>query len=151
VDIWNGTNNVGQQSFSGFTITITSSNGVYPHVTPVYAGNNTPWLVVDNQSNVTISNFILQHTYNYSAWTGSLSNSSPLISVSGESIFVVNNILFVAGNQALVYVNPIIYTSNYGGLVEIKYSTFINISLSRAPLVFDFYSTQYYFTNVTFR
>jgi hypothetical protein len=151
VDIWNGTNTVGQQTFSGFIITITSSNGVYPFVAPLYVGNSNSWLVVDNQSNVTISNFILQHTYNYSTWTGSLSNSSPLISVYGGSTFIVNNVMFVPSNQALRYVNPLIFSSNSGGSVEIKYSSFVNISLNRASLVHDYYSTQYYFTNVTFR
>jgi hypothetical protein len=102
------------------------------------------------ETNITLKNFILVHTYNYSGWTGDLSNSLPLIWVDVGSIVLINNLIITSAEQSSVYRNPVILGMGISSSVQIEYCTFANISLSGVSLVHDYYSTPFSFINVTF-
>jgi hypothetical protein len=150
IDILDGNNSVSAMSFNQSAATFTSTSEIYPFITPTYTGSDSVWLNI-NQSNVTLSNLFLYHTYNYSSWVGDLSTSSPLILVSVQSFVVINNVTVTSGDQQSIYVNSFIVGMNSGGSIKMEYSTFVNVSLYRVSLVHDYDPTPFYFANVTFK
>jgi hypothetical protein len=104
-----------------------------------------------SRSNVTFSNIVLYHTYNYANWRADLSNSSPLMFVAAGSKLTIDNSTITCGERGVTYANPLILGWSDGGSVEIRYTSIMDISLTRVSLFYDYYSTSYIVSNVTFR
>jgi hypothetical protein len=102
------------------------------------------------RSNVTFSNIVLYHTYNYANWIGDLSESSPLIYVGEGSWLTIDHCTVTSGDRGVAYANPLILGWSDGGSVEIKYTTIMDINLTHTSLFYDYYSTSFIVTNVTF-
>jgi hypothetical protein len=149
VDIHMGTYSVNRAEFYYQTYAITTSDSSLVIIVPQYNQNSYKWLDI-YQANVTLSHLIIQHTFNYSSWSGDLSSSSPLVVVGGASTLIISYVTFIPGSEGGVYVNPLILGMNDGGMVEIQNSSVVNISLSRVSLIHDYAATPFIFTNVTF-
>jgi hypothetical protein len=119
-------------------------------VIPTFLDASGAWLTLD-QSNMTISNVILHHTYNFGGWSGLLSLSSALIEVGDDSNLIVSNVTFVPGDQSAMYTNPIVLGMGSDSSVDIGYSVFVNMSITRVSLFHSYENPKFYFTNVSFR
>jgi hypothetical protein len=149
VSIVNGTYDAAAQNFNNNDLTITSTGVSTVIIIPTFSGSSGMWYNI-TQSNITISNVIVRHTYNYASWTGDLSYSSPLIVLADSSILTVSGVTFTSGDQATSYTNPLIFSRNAGNSVNINYTVFLNISQARVSLLHDYYATPFVIINSTF-
>jgi hypothetical protein len=144
-----GTHDAAPLLFVGNVFELTTAGTSVVIVIPTFLNASGAWLTLD-QSNVTISNVVLHHTYNYGEWND-LSLSSALIEVGDDSNLVINSVAFIPDDQSETYANPVVLGTGSGSSVDIRYSTFINMSLTRVSLCHSFENPELYFTNISFR
>jgi hypothetical protein len=145
-----GTHSAAPLSFVGNAFELASMGTSVVIVIPTFLDAYGAWLTLD-LSNVTIGSLILRHTYNYGEWTGILMLSSALIEVGNDSNLIINNVTFVPGDQSVTYTNPILLGMGSGSSVDIRYSVFINMSLTRVSLLHSYENPKFYLTNISFR
>jgi hypothetical protein len=138
-------------NITSFVITLKSLNTLLlPTLTPTYTNSENAWLSIET-SNVTISGIVIYHSYNYSSWLGGLENSAPLFLLKSDSVVEFDRVLFTTLDPTLLVYNPIIVGSGSNSTVNIKNSSFTNINLSRASLIYDYWTTSFNLLNDTFR
>jgi hypothetical protein len=120
-----------------------------PTLVPVYSNGNNPWVSIEN-SDVVVSGVIIYHTYNYSTWVG-VHNSAPLFLIGGSSDVIIEKISFTSSSPSQLLVNPVFVGNGAGSVVKIDNCTFLNVNLKGVSVSFDFWSTTFYFLNVSFR
>jgi hypothetical protein len=70
--------------------------------------------------------------------------------VEGSNL-IISNVTFIPGDQLVKYPNPIVLGMGSGNCVDISYSIFINISITRVSLFYSCESTEFYLTDNSFR
>jgi hypothetical protein len=70
--------------------------------------------------------------------------------VAAGSKLTIDNSTITCGDRGVTYANPLVLGWSDGGSVEIRYTTILDISLTRVSLFYDYYSTSFIITNVTF-
>jgi hypothetical protein len=71
--------------------------------------------------------------------------------VGEASKLTIDGVTITSGERSVTYSNPLILGWSSGGDVEIKATAIGDIALNRVSLLFDYYSTMFTVTNVTFR
>jgi hypothetical protein len=144
-----GTHSAAPLSLVGNSFELTSPVTSVVIVIPTFLDTSGAWLTLD-QSSVTVSNVVLHNTYNYGEWN-IISLSSALIEIGDDSNLIINNVTFIPGDQSVMYSNPILLGMGGSSSVNIRYSTFVNMSLTRVSLFHSFENPELYFTNISFR
>jgi hypothetical protein len=147
--LFGGSHSASPCNFSGNHLTLTAVDAVVAVIVPTFYAL-TPWVSLDN-SNVSVNNMVMQHTYNYADWQGLLSQSFPLVVVGDNSNAVFINVTFIPSGPSVIYANPIVFGNGSSSTIDIRYTTFINFSFTRVSLIHSFKDPKFYITNSTFR
>jgi hypothetical protein len=145
----NGIHSASMQSFNSNDFNITTTGLCVVTIIPKYTENNNRWFTLTD-SNVTMSNVVLHHTYSYSEWVGDFSRSA-LIEVQKNSSLVISNVTVVPGDETVTYANAFVLGYGDGSFVNVTCSSFLNFSLTRVSLFYSNAKLKFNFTNVTFR
>jgi hypothetical protein len=150
IEVINGTQNVNKKSLDGLTFVIKGSSLISPPlIIPTYIpGSSQSWMLITYGSGLSMSNFTIYHTYNYSS--SSLYLAGALFSVSSSAVLTLSYIIFTAQNPGMVILNPIVVQYSSSSVTSILYCDFFNISFQNSPLAYEDWNSKYNFTGCTF-